>query len=65
MRLLTLIDSELFRNGQPTWEGGAEELQRELTKDGAHARGKPASFSIGMERARAFLALFTAPIPKG
>ena len=33
--LLTLIDSELFRNGQPTWEGGAEELQRELTKDGS------------------------------
>src|SRR6476659_1023077 len=29
--LLTLIDSELFRNGQPNWEGGAEELQRELT----------------------------------
>ena len=35
MRLLTLIDSELFRNGQPTWEGGAEELQRELTKEGS------------------------------
>jgi hypothetical protein len=33
--LLTLIDSELFSNGQPTWEGGAEELQRELTKDGS------------------------------
>ena len=31
--LLTLIDSELWRNGQPSWEGGAEELQRELTKD--------------------------------
>ena len=35
MRLLTLIDSELFSNGQPTWEGGAEELQRELTKEGS------------------------------
>jgi hypothetical protein len=33
--LLTLIDSELFSNGQPSWEGGAEELQRELTKDGS------------------------------
>ena len=35
MRLLRLIDSELWRNGQPTWEGGAEELQRELTKEGS------------------------------
>src|SRR6476660_2209676 len=35
MRLLTLIDAELFSNGQPTWEGGAEELQRELTKEGS------------------------------
>jgi hypothetical protein len=33
--LLTLIDSELFSNGQSTWEGGAEELQRELTKEGS------------------------------
>jgi hypothetical protein len=32
---LTLIDSELFSNGQPTWEGGAEELQRELIKEGS------------------------------
>ena len=35
MRLLMLIDSELFRNGQSSLEGGAEELQRELTKDGS------------------------------
>ena len=35
MRLLMLIDSELFSNGQPTWEGGAEELQRELIKEGS------------------------------
>jgi hypothetical protein len=35
MRLLTLIDCELFSNGQPTWEGGAEELARELTKEGS------------------------------
>jgi hypothetical protein len=35
MQLLTLIDSELFSNGQPHWEGGAEELQRELTKEGS------------------------------
>ena len=35
MRLLSFIDCELFRNGQPNWEGGAEELQRELTKDGS------------------------------
>ena len=35
MRLLTLIDSELFSNAQPAWEGGAEELQHELTREGS------------------------------
>ena len=33
--LLTLIDSELWRNGQSSWEGGAEELKRELTREGS------------------------------
>ena len=42
MRLLTLIDCELCRNGQSTWEGGAKELQRELTKERERMRaGSP------------------------
>jgi uncharacterized protein DUF5906 len=34
MRLLAMIDSEIFCNGSPPfWEGSAEELQRKLTRD--------------------------------
>ena len=34
MRLLAMIDSEIFENGSPQfWEGSAEELQSELTRD--------------------------------
>ena len=35
MRLLTLIDSEIFKNDNYSWEGSAEELERQLTRDGS------------------------------
>jgi hypothetical protein len=36
MRLLTMIDSEIFKDDLcESWEGSAEELERQLTRDGS------------------------------